>query len=99
MIVRLVFLPAKPEAFDRLAELYEEGSKVVRAQKGMRKLELFHDKEDPYTLVTISHWDSDEALQAYRHSEFFKEFWPKVRETLRSRATAQTLVPIERQGI
>ncbi len=95
MIVRVVHLPADPEKFDELAELYERGAKVVRSWPGALKLELFHDSEEPYTLVTISHWESEEALQDYRHSEYFRGFWPKVRATLRGRASAETLVPIE----
>ncbi len=95
MIVRIVRLPADPAKFDELAELYKNGAKVVRSWPGSLKLELFQDADDPYTLVTISHWESEEALQDYRHSDYFRGFWPKVRASLRNSASAETLIPID----
>jgi heme-degrading monooxygenase HmoA len=43
---------------------------------------------------TISQWESEEALNNYRHSEFFKQTWVKTKALFQERAEAYSLSSI-----
>ena len=56
-------------------ELFEERKNRIRHFEGCMYLELWRDAHCPEVFFTYSHWESEEALNHYRFSPFFKETW------------------------
>lgn len=59
------------------------------------QLDLFEDKEVKGLFYTLSMWDSEEGLEKYRSSEYFKDIWAKIKPWFSEKAEAWTLDKIE----
>jgi len=88
MIVRLVKMKFEEDKIDHFLSLFENIKTKVRAQEGCTYLELLQDTQDPTVIMTHSYWDSEDALNAYRHSDFFRDTWQKTKVLFRDRPEA-----------
>jgi len=88
MIVRLVKMKFEADKLENFMELFEQIKAKVRAQEGCSYLELLQDLHDPTVIMTHSYWESEAALDAYRHSDFFKDTWQKTKALFRDRPEA-----------
>jgi quinol monooxygenase YgiN len=95
MITRIVKMNFREEMVDAFLSIFDSAEAKIKNFKGCRSLELFHDKHDRSTIFTISTWDSEEDLLAYRSSEVFNDVWPRTKAMFKSEAEAWTL---ERRG-
>lgn len=75
MIVRIVKMQFKPEEIQNFVEHFESIREKVRFQPGCHKVKLLQDFNNPGVFFTYSHWESEEDLNNYRNTEFFKEVW------------------------
>jgi quinol monooxygenase YgiN len=85
---RIVKMTFREEAVPEFLKLFEEVEPTIRAQEGCHHLELWRDKKRPNILFTYSIWENDEALQAYRQSDFFAETWKRTKVLFAERAKA-----------
>ena len=69
----------RPDALADFLAMFEEVSPRIRGFAGCQHLELWEDARYPNILTTYSHWDSADALDAYRHSELFQTTWAKTK--------------------
>jgi heme oxygenase (mycobilin-producing) len=76
-IVRMVFRPDQTETF--LNEVFEQSKAKIRACEGCRHMELLRDVSQPNALFTLSIWESEAHLNAYRDSELFQSTWAKTK--------------------
>jgi hypothetical protein len=67
--------------FDKIAD-------QIRRFKGCHGLALVQDKKDKRIFFTLSDWEGEKALNAYRHSDLFKQTWSKVKPLFAQRAEA-----------
>ena len=88
-IVRMTFDPAQVEAFLRLFEASRES---IRAFPGCRFLALYRDAAEPNVFYTYSCWASADELEAYRHSELFRETWQQTKPLFSAKPMAFSLV-------
>ncbi len=79
MITRIVKLSFKQENISSFERLFESTCHEIRQFPGCSYLQLYQDREDPTIFFTYSRWDNDDALQAYRESDFFKKVWGRTR--------------------
>ena len=79
MIIRIVKLTFKETEIDRFKSLFEQVKEKIIAQEGCEQLQLLQDVKNPKVFFTYSHWQSEDHLNAYRHSEFFGETWKKTK--------------------
>ena len=75
-IVRMTFQPDELAAFDAI---FEASKDQIRAFSGCQHVELLDDLDVPNVRVTYSLWDSPDALEAYRQSDFFRTTWAKTK--------------------
>ncbi|UCE92660.1 MAG: antibiotic biosynthesis monooxygenase [Flavobacteriaceae bacterium] len=75
-IVKMTFSPDKTADFQ--ARFHNIKHKIIEF-KGCQYLELYQDKNNECVFFTYSHWQSEEDLNAYRRSDFFKEVWAKTK--------------------
>ena len=95
MIVRIVKLSFKKENIASFEQLFEETKDKIRNFSGCNFLELYQDSEDPGIFFTYSYWQSSQALEAYRESEFFKNVWGKTKKMFEKKPQAWTVNKIQ----
>ncbi|MGB0917664.1 MAG: putative quinol monooxygenase [Flavobacteriales bacterium] len=79
MITRLVQLNFQEHLVDEFLAMFDTTGPKIRAFEGCNSVELVRDKYKPYVFFTVSKWDSEEALEAYRQSELFRSTWKNTK--------------------
>jgi quinol monooxygenase YgiN len=90
MLIRLVRMTFAPEAVDTFLERFDETAPQIRGFPGCRHLELWRDADAPAVFTTHSHWESEEALEQYRHSDLFQTTWNDVKPLFDDRPRAHS---------
>lgn len=88
MLVRIVQLHIEPELLSRFLELYSSHQSTIAGFKGCKEVKLLQDSKQPERVATLSLWNSEEDLNHYRYSEFFKNLWAQVKPMFASPAQA-----------
>ena len=95
MIIRLVKMTFKPEESARFLSLYQAVQPKILLFPGCLSVDLLHEVLDEHAYTTYSRWQSHEALEAYRQSDFFKATWSEVRQMLRTKTLAVSYRKVE----
>jgi quinol monooxygenase YgiN len=95
MIVRIVKMHFKGGHVETFREIFQQHKQAVRNVNGCTHLVLLRDVHNPLSFVTLSHWDSERDLEAYRNSELFKEVWGKIKVLFGAPTQAFSLEKIE----
>ncbi|MCC7465304.1 MAG: antibiotic biosynthesis monooxygenase [Saprospiraceae bacterium] len=89
MIKRIVKMTFRKDAADTfVSEVFEQSKEKIRAFKGCRHMELLRQRNKPNVMFTLSIWDNEDALNAYRASELFADTWAKTKALFSDRAEA-----------
>lgn len=75
-IVKLTFQPDKLEAFKAI---FEQSKSMIRDFEGCHHVELLQGVNSENIFFTFSIWESEDALNRYRHSELFQATWAKTK--------------------
>lgn len=51
----------------------------IKASPGCSFLQILRDIHQPTKIITLSHWESEEHLDNYRHSELFQHVWDNTK--------------------
>ena len=65
---------------------------VIKEHEGCLYLEILQDANDKQIFFTCSHWKSEENLNNYRKSDFFKNVWPKAKQWFTDKPEAWSLI-------
>ena len=68
--------------------MFEERKGTIKSFRGCTHLELWQDSKQPNVFFTYSNWNSEEDLNHYRYSEFFKETWGLTKTMFKEKAQA-----------
>ena len=79
MIKRLVKLTFHENNIDNFKEIFEASKHKIAAMNGCQHVELLQNKAHPHIFFTLSLWDTEGSLEAYRESELFKTTWAKTK--------------------
>lgn len=79
MLIRIVRMTFRPEEVDAFLQLFEETKERIRHFEGCSHLELLKDYNEDNIFSTYSKWENEECMNAYRHSELFKEVWKQTK--------------------
>ena len=88
MLKRIVKMTFREASVPEFLALFEEVKSTIRAREGCHHLELWQDKKAKNILFTFSIWENEEALNAYRHSDFFGKTWKRTKALFADRAEA-----------
>ena len=80
MFVRIVKMTFFKEKTDEFQTRFHKIKDKIISFEGCLFLELYRDKNDPRIFFTYSHWRSEEDLNKYRNSDFFKEVWSNTKK-------------------
>ena len=78
----------RPSEVDNFLEVFAERRERIRHFPGCTHLRLWRDLDRPHIFFTYSHWESADALEAYRTSELFRATWALTKPLFAERARA-----------
>lgn len=88
MIRRIVQMSFAPEHIETFQEFFAARKSTILSFEGCSFLELWQDVQHPHIFFTHSIWESEEHLNKYRFSEFFKETWTTTKAMFAEKAQA-----------
>ncbi|MBL4707712.1 MAG: antibiotic biosynthesis monooxygenase [Flavobacteriales bacterium] len=88
MIVRIVKLTFRTEEIESFKTILEDSKEKIRAFPGVLYLQMLQASKEPSVFFTYSHWESEQDLENYRHSELFKSTWAKTKPLFSAPAQA-----------
>ncbi|MAI23630.1 MAG: antibiotic biosynthesis monooxygenase [Crocinitomicaceae bacterium] len=75
-VVKMEFHPSNVKAFD---SLFDRIHVRIESMPGCHQVLLLHGHGDGAVRTTLSWWEDEIHLEAYRKSELFGEVWPKTK--------------------
>ena len=91
MIVRFVKLELQSQHIDDFKRLTAGEKDEIIAFEGCSFLEILQDVNNENLFFSHSHWESEEALNAYRESAFFRGNWEQVKQWFAAKPEAWSL--------
>lgn len=88
MIIRIVKMKFLDDKVNEFISLFEERKDTISSFSGCLHLELWQDTHDTNTFFTYSLWDTEQDLDHYRFSSFFKDTWGKTKALFAEKAVA-----------
>ena len=80
MLVRIVKMTFSEDKTDEFQTRFHSIKHKILEFEGCELLELYRDKNDSSIFFTYSYWQSEEDLNRYRNSDFFKEVWSHTKK-------------------
>ncbi|MCB2377815.1 antibiotic biosynthesis monooxygenase [Hymenobacter sp. BT635] len=93
MLIRIVRMTFAPERVPEFLEIFRSSEDKIRQMPGCQHLELWQDADAPSVYCTHSHWESAEALNAYRGSGLFGQVWPATKALFAAPVLAFSVYP------
>ncbi len=91
MIVRFVKLELQSQHIADFKKLTAGEKEDIIAFKCCSFLEILQDVNNENLFFSHSHWASEEALNAYRNSSFFRGNWEQVKQWFAAKPEAWSL--------
>ena len=79
MITRIVKLEFQADKTQHFLDFFDTIKHVVNEFPGCYGMKLYQDIDQPHIIMTYSHWDHLDSLNAYRDSEQFGQIWPRIK--------------------
>ena len=79
MFVRIVKMSFDENKIEEFLENFHQNKDEIRNFEGCTFLELYRDKKNINIFFSYSYWNSEEELDNYRNSDFFKSVWSKTK--------------------
>ena len=92
MLIRIVRMHFKEDRVEHFLKIFQENYKAISGFSGCISVELLRDAADPLCYCTVSRWDADNSLQAYRTSPLFESVWKTVKPMFGRKAEAFSLI-------
>ncbi|MCX7548617.1 antibiotic biosynthesis monooxygenase [Xanthomarina sp. F1114] len=88
MFVRIVKMSFEEKHITEFLANFNLNKEKIRNFEGCRFLELYRDKTNTNIFFTYSYWDKEADLEAYRHSQLFKNVWSKTKPLFNAKPEA-----------
>ncbi len=80
MIIRFVKLELESRYINDFKKFTAKEKEDIIAFKGCSFLEILQDVNHEHIFFSHSHWESEDALNVYRASSFFRGNWNQVKQ-------------------
>ncbi|RZK11884.1 MAG: antibiotic biosynthesis monooxygenase [Flavobacterium sp.] len=94
MITRIVKMTFDPAFVTDFPKVFDKVKTRIAASAGCKGVELHQDISNNTSFFTISHWETEDALNIYRGSLLFKETWGVVKQHFTEKPAAWSLKSI-----
>jgi quinol monooxygenase YgiN len=98
MIIRIVRMTFQPQHEELFMSIFERSKEAILSTRGCIRLELWRDINAQNVFVTHSHWESEDALNVYRDSEFFRNVWGQTKGLFSEKPLAFSVVKVDEAG-
>ncbi|WNJ20874.1 antibiotic biosynthesis monooxygenase family protein [Pontibacter sp. G13] len=95
MIVRIVRMEFQADKLEAFHQIFDQSKQAIRQFPGCLHLELHRDPQNEQVRYTYSHWEHEDALNAYRKSELFGGVWPATKALFAAKPKAFSLIQME----
>ena len=102
MLVRIVKMTFSADKTDEFQVRFHNVKDKIIEFECCELLELYRDKSDSNVFFTYSYWQSEEDLNRYRNSDFFKEVWSNTKKMFTKKPEAWSvdkIVSLNQQNI
>ena len=83
----------REDAVEEFVTLFNKARPGILSFQGCTHLDLLQDSKRMHVFFTYSHWDSEEDLDRYRFSEFFKDIWGQTKTLFDDIPQVWSLIP------
>jgi quinol monooxygenase YgiN len=97
MITRIVKLSIAEEFQAEFRDIFAKNNKHIEAFPGCKQVKLVEDIHQKGIFFTLSTWENQESIDAYRASELFGGIWPRVKTMFNGKPEAWSTFTIENQ--
>lgn len=80
MIIRIVKMTFREDSSEIFKEFTTSIKDTIKGFDGCLYLDIFRDIHNPNIFFSYSHWVSENYLNIYRDSVFFKTTWAKTKQ-------------------
>lgn len=80
MIIRIVKMTFREDFSETFKEFSASIKDTIKSFDGCSHLDIYRDIHNSNVFFTYSHWESEEHLNRYRDSGFFKTTWAKTKQ-------------------
>lgn len=87
-MIRIVKMTFQPDRTDDFMGLFNQIKSTIASFDGCDGVQLLRDKNSPNIFFTYSIWRDEDALEAYRESDFFADTWIRTRMMFSEKARA-----------
>lgn len=94
MITRIVRMEFQAEKVEDFLAMFNEKKSLIRHFPGVHKLELHRDPSLENVFYTLSIWEGESALEAYRESELFQGVWLQTKAMFSGKPKAFSLMKV-----
>lgn len=98
MITRIVKLTLRDNEVDSFLKIYDDSKELIKGMEGCLYLSLNSESENKNVFFTVSQWEDESYLNAYRASELFKITWKNTKALFKEKAEAWTINNIHNIG-
>lgn len=91
MILRIVKLPIRVNEHASFVTFFNEINDTIRSFEGCLEVNAYPEQNGEF-YFTVSKWNSEKHLAAYRNSTFFKSTWRKTKKLFEGKAEAWSLM-------
>lgn len=91
MIKRLVKLTFRNDQTAEFVQIFEESKQKILAREGCLHVELLRGIAHNNIFFTLSIWENEAALEAYRQSQLFIQTWARTKALFADKAEAWSL--------
>ena len=91
MITRIVKMTFREEEILNFKSVFDSVKDKIQDFEGCHGVQLLQDRENKAIFFTYSIWENEEALNAYRKSEFFGSTWKKTKALFSEKPQAWSL--------
>jgi len=91
MIIRIVRMHFTEAGVEEFLNVFNANKEAIRNFAGCTHLELLKDASDETIYTTLSHWNDEASLDAYRNSTLFASVWGTVKTLFAERTQAFSL--------
>ena len=88
MIIRIVKMTFRENSSETFKEFTTSIKDTIKSFDGCLYLDILRDIYNPNIFFSYSHWVSEDHLNSYRDSEFFKTTWTKTKQWFDSKPEA-----------
>jgi quinol monooxygenase YgiN len=95
MITRIVRMEFAPDKVPTFLGVFASTCDQIRHFPGVHRLELHRDAAQENVCYTLSEWESEAALEAYRTSELFEKVWAQTKVLFSGKPQAFSLQMVQ----